>query len=70
MDNTPPTDLAFFVRSDARCMDKKVGQLLGKYLFQAVNAEEKDVFESHLEDCLPCWTDVTNWNNLKSAKRD
>ncbi len=64
------SELAFFVKSDAECIDMNVGRLLGKYLCGAVNADEAELFERHLVDCIACLTDVTNWNNLGLAKGD
>lgn len=64
------SDVAFFVKSDAECIDKDVSRLLGKYLCGAANADEAELFERHLDECIACWTDVTNWTNLGLAKGD
>ncbi|HEV2199740.1 MAG TPA: hypothetical protein VGR73_07955 [Bryobacteraceae bacterium] len=65
-----PNELVYFVKYDAECIDVNVGQLLGKYLCDAVDPKEKEIFERHLEECIACWTDVANWNNLGYAKGD
>lgn len=65
-----PSELVYFVKSDAKCIDVEIGQLLGKYLCNAVNPDEENLFKRHLGECIACWTDVTNWNNLDLAKSD
>jgi len=66
-----PDQLAYFVQSDAECCDPAgAGQLLGSYVCDALSPSEKDVFEQHMKECIACWTDVTNWNNLGLAKGD
>jgi hypothetical protein len=62
--------LAFLIQSDAKCIDETIGNLLGKYLCDAVTTEEKERFEKHLNECGACWMDVTNWNNLSPVQQD
>lgn len=64
-----PEEKAFLVKSDAQCNNPSLGNLLGAYLCDALPAEKRGDFEMHLEECIACWTDVTNWVNLGLAAK-
>jgi anti-sigma factor RsiW len=55
---------ATWATTDAQCTDESVGELLGDYLFAALTPETRAVFEEHLDDCVACFTAVTNWENI------
>lgn len=67
MNDPKPEERAFWVKTDARCTNRKIGKLLGGYLFHALAPAEQAAFEKHLEECIACWTDVTNWGNISPA---
>lgn len=67
---TKPKEKAFWVKTDAGCTDSEFGKLLGAFLFDALPLEQRTGFEKHLEECIACWTDVTNWGNLGLAAKD
>jgi anti-sigma factor RsiW len=62
-----PNEMVFWMISDARCNNPEIGDLLGAYLCDALPPETREIFEAHLEECMGCWTDVTNWENMGLA---
>ncbi|HEV2199739.1 MAG TPA: zf-HC2 domain-containing protein [Bryobacteraceae bacterium] len=65
-----PEEMAFWVKTDASCNNPDLGNLLGAYLCDALSPEKRAGFENHLDECIACWTDVTNWENLGLAAKD
>jgi len=65
-----PEEMAFWVKTDARCNNPALGKLLGAYLFNALPPGELATFEEHCEECIACWTDVTNRENMRLAAND
>ena len=65
---TKTSELAFLMRTDDQCINQDVGDLLGAYLLGALRADQRTLFESHVNECLACWTDVTNWGNIAQVK--
>ncbi len=57
-------ETAIWIRTDADCTDESVGILLGDYLLKALSPEEIAAFEKHLDQCVACFTAVTNWENI------
>ncbi len=66
----PPIEQACFVKTDAACVDPKIGELLGDYLFDKLDPNLTKAFESHLDECTACFVAVTNWENLSPGKGD
>ncbi len=64
-----PEEKAFWVKTDVGCINSEFGKLLGAYLFDALPPEKGAGFEKHMEECIACWTDVTNWGNLSLAAK-
>jgi hypothetical protein len=44
----------WWIKTDAKCTDRKVGALLAGYLFNKLNVQERRVFEQHVQDCILC----------------
>jgi hypothetical protein len=65
-----PTEHAYFVRTDALCVNAKIGGLLSEYLFDRLDPRLKETFEDHLDECTACFVAVTNWKNLGPGKGD
>lgn len=56
-----------FSKSDAACMDKKVGRFLAQYVDGDLPALKATSFEEHAENCTSCRTALSNWRNLSAA---
>lgn len=41
-------------QTDAKCVNRKVGSLFAKYLFQKLNERNRRMFERHIRSCLAC----------------
>lgn len=66
--NEPVSEEPIFIaRTDAKCTDPRLGELLGAYLGDALSAEEKQRFKKHIQDCLSCDVSVCNWFQLRRA---
>jgi hypothetical protein len=59
----------FIVRTDARCIDRKLGALLAGYLLNELPPRKKTVFERHRRDCVACDTATLNASNLAAYFR-
>ena len=55
------------MRTDAKCVNPKLGKLLGAYLGESLAAAKKQKFEKHLVDCLSCDVAVSNWFQLRQS---
>ena len=63
-----PAEQAYFVKTDATCIDPQIGDLLGEYLFDTLDSNLREAFKHHLCECTACFVAVTNWNNLGPCK--
>ena len=57
----------YLVRTDATCLDKSLGLLLGAYVLGELRADARCQFERHASECVACGTALTNWRQLMAA---
>ena len=65
-----PIKQAYFIKIDSLCVNPKIGDLLGQYLFDQLDPRLKETFENHMDGCTACFTAVKNWENLRPRKGD
>jgi Putative zinc-finger len=64
-----PEPVFYFVTTNAECVDEQLGGRLLEYINRTLPPEEAVEFEAHMQDCVACETDCSNWKELASAVR-
>jgi len=44
----------WWIRTDAKCSNGRIGALLARYLFQELNERDRRRFEEHVRSCIAC----------------
>lgn len=44
----------WWIRTDAKCTDGRIGSLLARYLFRELNERDRLKFEQHVGSCIAC----------------
>lgn len=57
----------YYVKTDARCADSRLGGLLERYFTRSLVPTELESFQQHLEGCLLCSAKVENLENIEAA---
>jgi anti-sigma factor RsiW len=55
------------IRTNAQCTNKKMGDLVGRYLRNELPPDQTLSFEQHMSECIACDSTVLNWQSLKFA---
>lgn len=62
-------EVFYCFKTDARCSNKRIGDLLPRYLLEELSPAKVISFEKHLRDCTACGAEVlTAWNLRAAAK--
>lgn len=57
-------DEVTIVRTNAVCTDLSIQKLMGPYLCDDLDAEDRALFDAHRKECIHCDTCCNNWLQL------
>jgi anti-sigma factor RsiW len=60
-------EVFYCFKTDARCSNKRIGDLLPRYLLEELSPDKVVSFEKHLRDCTACGAEVLTAWNLRAA---
>ena len=58
----------------SKCIDPSIGQMIGRYEFDLLTPEEKEIFEAHFIECDACFQDLHSFlpvvNTIKKHRKE